>query len=409
MSKVWILISCLFLLSLFTPASILSYSIYMLIGVFVFSRYLNKKNESCFEISGDLTRGSGFPGEELLVRLKLRNKTRLPVFWLAIYQSFPAELGAIRAKSLVLLPSKGERTIEFSFFGVRRGVYHLPAIKLEYGQMLSLRENAFDFILDQKIVIYPQIAKVVGLDLIRRLPLGRQSVVFGLHDDPSRLRGCREYVPGDRPKMIHWPNVAKTGSLQTKEWETTLDADIGIFLNLREADYQLKTWSLLSEDGIELAASIAYHLAGERVGFFANGRIPNSEQQETTDLLPKKNNGRFSLPPRKGIGAEKEILTYLAGAQLSDALHFESLLQDARLLTYGSILIIITPQIRQTLINEVKKLRFMGYYPIIISPGRFTVEQHGYIEGELKMIKVPVFEGRKEGAGGRVFTLSLQN
>jgi hypothetical protein len=407
MNGIWFLIFWFFLLSLFTPGSVLGYSVYTLLGVLFFSKFLQNKYYTCFELSCDLTKGCGFPGEELFICLKLKNRSRFPVFWCTVHQSFPIGLGSIRAKSLVALPPRNEKNIQFHFYGAHRGIYTLPTINLTYGEIIGLKENTLEFKLNKEIVIYPQISNVLGLKLIRHLPLGQQRVPFGLYDDPARLRGCREYLPGDRPKMIHWPNVAKTGNLQTKEWETTLDADIGIFLNLNEEDYPINSWSVLSEDGIELAASITYHLAGDRIGFFSNGKTPNSDLDEDIDLLPNKERG-FRLLPKNGSKTGKEILTYLAGVKLDDNPSFESILHEARLLTFGSILIIITPQIQDSIIKEIRRLRNMGYHPLVISPGRFIEKRDGIIR-QLEMIGVPVFEGKKGENSGRVFTLSLKN
>lgn len=64
-------------------------------------------------------------------------------------------------------------------------------------------------------------------------------------------RGVREYVPGDPPKLIHWPATARMRSLMVKEVETPGRPSLVLVLDLRGCD----------EERAEKAASLCFGLA----------------------------------------------------------------------------------------------------------------------------------------------------
>lgn len=64
-------------------------------------------------------------------------------------------------------------------------------------------------------------------------------------------RGVREYVPGDPPKLIHWPATARMRNLMVKEVETPGRPSLVLVLDLRGCD----------EARAEKAASLCFGLA----------------------------------------------------------------------------------------------------------------------------------------------------
>ena len=234
-------------------------------------------------------------------------------------------------------------------------MYPLPQTRFSWGDPWGLTENNLILNSDARIVVYPPLRPIIGLEPIRHLPWGRHPVFFGLYEDPARLRGCRDYTTADSFKRIHWPNLARTGKLQVKEWETTLQAGWTIFLNLNEPDYPVDEWSPLSELGIELAAALAHGFSSEPVGFYCNGRGMGAAEGTV-----------LKLPPKQGIHREQQILFYLAGVEPRPGMEFSVLCREARSLAAGSCLLWITPDVGADLVRQVGILRRLGYYPVVL-------------------------------------------
>ena len=157
---------------------------------------------------------------------------------------------------------------------------------------------------------------------------------------------------------MHWPNVARTGILQVKEWETTLTSDYGIFLNLREEDLPTNAWYFLTEFLVELAASLSHFFAvqNETIAFYCNGKPFGAGE------------GPFRLPPKRGRHLVEKILTYLAGVSPGQGQAVEVFFREAARLPARSILLFLTPVITPVMVEKAAHLRRNGFQPVFLWP-----------------------------------------
>lgn len=171
--------------------------------------------------------------------------------------------------------------------------------------------------------------------------------------------------------------MARTGQLKVKEWETTLAAEIGIFLNLAEADYPVGDWFWLSESGIELAASPVQQLSGgkETLGFYCNGKL--------ADMGPDT---VYKFPPKNGHEQGKRIMTFLAGVALNKKQPYIQLFKEAHHLKNGSSLIFITPLISTGMLKIARNLQRAGYHPLFL---RLESPAGGLTPAELQRAEIP--------------------
>ncbi|MGE5557632.1 MAG: DUF58 domain-containing protein [Bacillota bacterium] len=383
MGNPWPFVIAVAVLSLLSPHPSLVFTVYALACFLI---VVHKGAEDAFRgllVRYDLRRGTGFAGEELSVKISLQNRSRFPVFWYIMSHLFPAQLGAEADKVVGCLPAKGRVEHVIRFRGRGRGIYKLPATAIVCGDAWGLYNKSFSGQCPEDIVIYPPVRKIVGLTLERRLPQGRQRVLCGLYEDPSRMRGCRGYRPSDHLKRLHWPNIARTGSLQVKEWETTLHADTALFLNLREEDYPVRSWSLLLESGVELAASLCCLLLsrGDDLGFYSNGAAAED-----------KKSAPFCLPPKRGENQGRQILTYLAGADLGKDADNAFFWKEAARLAAGSSLVFITPGITPGMAAGLGGLRRSGRRPAVL----WLAGGDGELcAGDLKRFRIPWYAVEK--------------
>jgi len=343
-------------------------------------------------IREDLSGGTGFAGTELYLRLRITNDSWFPVFWCTVSRVFSQELGSTFWQSLVCIKPHGNVDLQMSFFPEQRGIYKVPDLIVGSGDPFGWREKFHHIASSEKIVVYPPVYAVEGLALNRHMPWGHAKVLFGLHEDPSRLKGCRDYYPGDSLRKIHWPSMARTGELKVKEWETTLAAEIGIFLNLAEADFPVSDWYWLSESSIELAASLIQQLidAKETVGFYCNGKLQGTEPETI-----------FKLPPQNGHEQGKRMMTFLAGVSLNEQQPFIRLFTDAQRLKNGSCLIFITPLISIAMLKHAQSLKRAGYHPLFLC---IESSGGGFTPGEPAKTGIPCFTAskRRDNHGFRI-------
>jgi len=314
-----------------------------------------RTNYQRVKIREDLSGSSGFAGTALSLRLLITNPSWFPMFWGLVTKSFPEQLGTKFEQALVSLPPHGEAMIQMVFYPQRRGIYPVPETRLSFGDPFGFKESTIKAVSPEQITIYPPILPIVGLNLPRHFPLGQNRVIFGLHEDPSRPRGCRDYNPGDSIKKIHWPNLARTGRLKVKEWETTLTEEMTVFLNLAEEDYPVSDWSWLSELGIDFTASLVHSLIAnkETLGFHCNGKTNDAEPGTP-----------FRVPSKHGYAQEKRIMHYLAGVDLNRGLRFSQVIHEAYRQADGSCLIFITPYLSGELVKQAQNLNRLGYHPV---------------------------------------------
>ncbi|HHZ19105.1 MAG TPA: DUF58 domain-containing protein [Firmicutes bacterium] len=363
---------------LFLPGPLFQRMLYFLLGLVLWVRRANRIVGEKIVVQVDTLHSKGFVGDDLFLTLKVANPTGFPVFWCTVRQSFPEGIGGFCQRWALALDAREKKELKVGFRGQRRGIFPVPDVRLTHGDAWGITEKSRDFKFTEQIIIYPAISPVAEEWIERHLPLGRQKIIFGLHEDQARLRGCREYRPGDSMKRIHWPSSARTGRLQAKDWETTLNSEIGIFLNLAEEDYPAADWFRLAELGIECAASLVVHLynRGEKVGFFSNGKS-----------IAAPAGGIFSVSAKIGKRQDEKILTYLAGADLAKGQDQLVLLTEARRLPVGASPVIITPNITRAMVEKAHGLRRSGYHPVFLWLRSHHIE---IPEAELKLLKVPV-------------------
>ncbi|MBN1632237.1 MAG: DUF58 domain-containing protein, partial [Thermoleophilia bacterium] len=125
------------------------------------------------------------------------------------------------------------------------------------------------------LIVYPRTYPLAELGIRSLSHLGEVGAETRMFDDPSRLMGVREYVPGDSLRRIHWKASARSRALQLKLFEYTTDHKVAVFL-------AVDTFSEQSPDDFELgvstAASVARHFLEQDVqtGLFVNTRLADT-------------------------------------------------------------------------------------------------------------------------------------
>ncbi|HYI23901.1 MAG TPA: DUF58 domain-containing protein, partial [Thermomicrobiales bacterium] len=166
-------------------------------------------------------------------------------------------------------------------------------------------------------------------------------------EDPMRMSGVREYVPGDSPKRIHWRATARTGTMQTKVYEPSASPVAAVFLDTITFSYLWEGQnSALLELAVTTAASLSRQLLESRhqVGLYANAPIPNRSRT-------------VRVPPGRRPGQLTRILEDLAALMPAFGDRIEHMvMHELPRLPWGATVIIITCRVTEGLQRSLVRL-----------------------------------------------------
>jgi uncharacterized protein (DUF58 family) len=352
----------LLILAAFLRIDFFFYLFYLTVGMVVLGRWWAHR------VAGAVTFSRHYPervfwGERPVVRLDVHNDSVLPVLWMRIHDSLPIELRSPNffQQALSLLPRE---KVSFSYeLGCRRrGYYQLGPLALETGDLLGTTRVSRAYTNPDTMVVYPRIIPLAGLELPSRTLYGSLRSKQRIFEDPARVMGVRDYVPGDSLRQVAWKTSAVVGRLQVKRYQPAIALDTTIFVDLDRKDYsQMRLW-VATELAIVVAASVANWLVEHRqaVGLGTNG---------LDALAGEGDKARPAIMrPRKGRDALMRILDLLARVEMADGPDFPALLQrETSRLTWGSTLIVVTGRVREELFETLARLRKSGFSVVLIS------------------------------------------
>jgi uncharacterized protein (DUF58 family) len=335
--------------------------IYLFLGIYIISLFWTRqsaKNISCerkFE-------KRAFWGEEITVQLEIRNKGWLPIPWLLVYESLPVELSAGSSiKRVLSLGPHGKTEVVYKLGAYKRGFYPVGPFTTKLGDTLGLAdiqelEKQSDF-----ITVYPHIVPLTTARLPSRSPLGTLRYTQPIFEDPSRVRGKRDYKASDSLRRVDWKATASTGRLQVKQFEPSIALQTVIFLNLNASDYAAKHRIDSTELAIVIAASLANWAVSQKqaVGLTTNGVDSHA------------NNLRVQpIPSRKGRGHLVHILDLLARIQTTESHPLTELLnKETPNLPWGTTVVIITGSIDDALFDEIFQIQRQGQNVVMVIAG----------------------------------------
>jgi uncharacterized protein (DUF58 family) len=333
-------------------------------------------------------------GDTVKVVVRIRNPYWWPILWAYAEETLPARMrvdGTMR-RLLFLLP----RQTQYLFYSVtiaRRGCHQLGPLVVETGDVFGLFrktrvEKSRDFV--TAVPFYTEIEEFyVGQ---RRL-LGDFASERSLFDDPTRIRGIREYQRGDALKHIHWKTTAHTGKLMSKVFDPVEVAGATVVL-----DFHKETWEDAErveqkkpgvledprppqEMALETACSICRYLwdGGWSVGFLSNGRDPLgipgitlAQARSMESLSEALESARMGvkddrlepvfIPARRAPEQFSLIHENLGRLDITDGLRIEDALLDrVPHIERQQVLVILTGDVTDSLISGLLQVRALGY------------------------------------------------
>jgi uncharacterized protein (DUF58 family) len=306
-----------------------------------------------------------FVGETIALRLRLVNGKWLPLPWVSVRDLLPESMPAVDVEThpsgmpgVVTFAReasmRGHEVIEWpvTLSAPVRGFFRIGPARLRSSDLFGLFDSETAVRGDTRLVVYPRTYSLGDLGLTSARPFGERAGGQRIFEDPVRVVGVRDYIPGDPLKRVDWNATARVGRLQSRVYEPSRSQSVVIALNITTMEH---TWQgfdpLVLERSVVVAASIARDAFEQHasLGLVANGSFPDADR-----------------PIRIGAGRRPDqlvrVLEALAMvAPFTTSLLSEELERPGSALPAGATIVVVAALMPPELAATLRRLRGQGY------------------------------------------------
>ena len=207
-------------LAIALKAGLVAFAGYVLLGVYLLSRYLARRWVHDLTAERDCDAAPREIGESTEVAVTLTNTGGLPILWVLVEDLIP-DLSlrqkpprlSVKGKRLqvVSLGARQKKTVKYTVTFLMRGYYPLGPTLLETGDVFGLHRRHRVIGKPVYVMVYPKVLPLPKYDFASERPIGEVRLQNRLFEDPTRTAGVREYQVGDPLQRVHWKVTARTG------------------------------------------------------------------------------------------------------------------------------------------------------------------------------------------------------
>lgn len=264
-----------------------------LFGLGLLAWYWGRHALDSLEYRRTLSPPRAFQGDVVSLDISLANHKWLPVPVVEAGDLLPEEFdgagmqlspsGVPRSKRLFITTGlAGWERIgwQYQVECVHRGLYRLGPATLRASDLFGLFPTQREMKAETALIVYPRLRTITELGLDQTMPFGGGAGGDPLFEDRLRIKGTRDYAPGDPPWLIDWKATARAGSVQSRLLDPEAMPQVLVFLDV---DTFATSWEgtdpAALEDAVSVAASLAYASAERRfpVGLYSNGTLAETD------------------------------------------------------------------------------------------------------------------------------------
>lgn len=204
------------------------------------------------------------PGTRVSVELAFQNRSPGPTPFLLVEDQLPPPLGRPARLVIGALPGRGERRARYPILPQARGRFRVGPLTVELADPFSLTRQRIAFDEMDDLIVTPEVedlAQPPDPATGNSFGTSRATQLFRTGEEFYTMR---PYQEGDDLRRIHWPSVARTGSLMIRQDETSRRANGLVFLDTRRQALG-STHTPAFERAVSAAASVGVLLV--RGGF----------------------------------------------------------------------------------------------------------------------------------------------
>lgn len=358
-------------------------------------------------------------GATVPIEVVVENRGSVPIAWLLVedllprgaLQYDPPALGVEGSRLRLMLLRPGQKQpVGYRVKCNRRGYYQIGPTVLETGDLMGLSRRYRVGAEPQYLLVMPRVVPLAGYDVASRRPIGEIRIRNMLMDDPTRLRGIRQWQPGDPLRQVHWAATARTGTLHSKVYEPTTVAGATVVLDLHRDTNPARHEPMRSELAITLAASLAgaMYEMGQPIGLATNGRdaADRIKTEGWAADFRTRSAARASLAMRqadarlrpvlvsadRGPVHQREIQRTLARLELTDALPIgQALIEAEPRLARDTTLIIVLQQAEPATTAAITSMARRGW-SVAIVVSTYEPDEYASVAGPFIAANIPVMQ-----------------
>jgi uncharacterized protein (DUF58 family) len=363
-------------LSYVTASAAFAWAGYLMLALLLFGQLATRICARGLTAARDLSADRVSFGGQVMVTVTVENRSRLPAVWVAAAEPLAAGL-PVRGIRGRIGPMKGRSHLRFSYVleGARRGYYEIAPTVLRTGDLLGLAHRELSGGgPTSSLTVFPKLIPIQHTRFPSRRPSAEVRARRRAFEDDTQVVGIRPYQHSDSLRRIHWRATAHTGRLQSKLFQVSAQAAATIVLDLRRAAYGSPPGPAgeMAELAICCAASLAHHLLDRRqpTGLLCLAYDPairpvrrslRSAIASATADGEGETTGLHRIPFGRGREQLTAILSLLGCVRLGAAEGLgPALWKEQEQFPWGSLVIVITPQVDAELMRALLALRTSG-------------------------------------------------
>lgn len=158
--------------------------------------------------------------------------------------------------------------VRYRLQALRRGVHQLGPLLEERSDPLQIVTRTREQDIVEEVLVHPVVHNLSVRESFRRRQQSR-SRVSSISDDPlADFRSLREYQVGDDERLVHWPTVARTGTLMVRDHFELRRTTRSVYLETLSSSVVPAAF----EEIVEIAASIVCESVSVGMGGVARTR-----------------------------------------------------------------------------------------------------------------------------------------